>query len=487
MKRAITRSATGPVGNSRTEGGPSWRRVVLTLLGLWLTVMLAYWLSPQPSSLGLGDLTPLALNGHQRLLVLAPHCDDETLGSAGLIQAAIREGMQVKVVIETNGDGYLFATIQDFKKVYPRPQDFIHMGEIRQQESLAALALLGVPKEDVIFLSYPDRGTPSLWNDHWSLSNPFRSPFSQNTQSPYALTYDPSAVYAGQDLLGDLLTILKEYRPDLVVYPQADDVHPDHWGLNVFTRLALTLLSHEDSSYQPTGITYLVHRPDFPVVRGLRPWEDLVPPPALYQVNASWYRWDLTTEDILVKSQAIQQYRSQLPLLRGLMVSFVRVNELFAPVEDATLLSLKTGLATDPSTWKDASGKPILPVQKDPVGDFISRQALPGGDIVAVFAARQASGNLETCLQTREENAPELVNLLRFKILNEEGILSLNARTGKVETGWLPAVRKGLYTCATIPASELIGAWAVYLGATTQGLGRVLDESAWQMVRIAQP
>jgi len=487
MNRPITRHASEPLESGGLTGNTSWGRVVLTLLGLWLTIMLAYWLAPQPSSLQLGDLTPLSLNGYQRLLVLAPHCDDETLGSAGLILAAKRAGMQVKVVIATNGDGYLFATIQDFRKVYPRPQDFIHMGEIRQQESLAALVSLGIPKEDVIFLSYPDRGTPALWNDHWSPTDPFRSPFSHDTKSPYSLTFDPGAVYAGQDLLDNLLSILRQYRPDLVVYPHPDDIHPDHWGLNVFTRLALTLLSHEDQSYQPTGITYLVHRPDFPVVRGLRPWDKLVPPPALYQINSHWYRWDLAPADILTKDQAIQQYRSQLPLLRSLMVSFVRVNELFAPVQDATLSRLQAGNPSNPATWLDASGKSIQPVQRDPVEDFISRQALPAGDLVAVYLAQRPDDSLEACLQTRENSVPELVYLLRLKLLDDRGIVSLTASTGKAVNGRLPAVRKGIYTCTSIPQTEVKGAWAVYLGATVEGFGRVMDESAWQMVRISQP
>ena len=48
----------------------------------------------------------LALDGYHRLLVLAPHCDDETLGAGGLIREALRRGMDVRVVIATAGDAY---------------------------------------------------------------------------------------------------------------------------------------------------------------------------------------------------------------------------------------------------------------------------------------------------------------------------------------------------------------------------------------------
>jgi hypothetical protein len=48
----------------------------------------------------------LALDKYQRLLVLAPHCDDKVLGAGGLIQAALRQGLDAHVIIATAGDGY---------------------------------------------------------------------------------------------------------------------------------------------------------------------------------------------------------------------------------------------------------------------------------------------------------------------------------------------------------------------------------------------
>jgi hypothetical protein len=45
----------------------------------------------------------MPLNGKDRLLVLAPHPDDESLATGGLIQRATRQGLPVKVVFLTNG------------------------------------------------------------------------------------------------------------------------------------------------------------------------------------------------------------------------------------------------------------------------------------------------------------------------------------------------------------------------------------------------
>src|SRR5262249_9672320 len=41
-----------------------------------------------------------------RLLVLAPHPDDEALGAAGLIQRVVGAGGSVRVVLMTSGDAF---------------------------------------------------------------------------------------------------------------------------------------------------------------------------------------------------------------------------------------------------------------------------------------------------------------------------------------------------------------------------------------------
>ena len=437
--------------------------------------------------MAVADLKPFPLAGVHRLLIHAPHCDDETLGSAGLILAAQRAGIQVRVVIATNGDGYLFATMQDFRKVYPTHSDFIRMGEVRQQESLAALTILGVKPDQVTFLSYPDRGTPALWNDHWVAANPWRSPYNGNTKSPYPNTFNPQSVYAGADYLADVTSILETYRPDLIVYPNPQDVHPDHWGLNVFTRLALTLIRHNDPSYSPIELTYLVHRPDFPEPRGLKPQENLTPPAKLYAISPGWYRQDLTPAETALKGQAVQAYRSQLPLLRNLMESFVRTNETFAPVTDASLATAARGEPKNPSTWVDASGQPITPVQLDPVADYATRRFIPAGDLAAVYAARDMQGNLMICARVRVVTIPEIRYILRLKALTDNGVTVYQARTGKAPTGWVSLVRSGDYACAVVSLADLGNPWAVFVGATTEGGGRIEDETGWQMVYINRP
>ena len=448
-----------------------WGRVILILLFLSAVIFFTRVFNQPTADRTAASLKPFSLAGYQRLLVLAPHCDDETLGTAGLILAAERAGIQVRVVIATNGDGYFFATAQDFHKLYPKSSDYIRMGEIRQNESLAALQVLGVSAEQVAFLSYPDRGSPSEWNDHWSAQNPYRSPYSQDTKSPYPLTYNPKSVFAGEDYLADIMSILNDYRPDLIVYPHPDDVHPDHWGLNVFTRLAIAEVTHADATFQPSQITYMIHRPDFPTIRGLKPQDSLFPPPALLDIYPDWLRLNLTPEDIQRKGLAMQAYRTQLPLLRGLMDSFIRTNELFAAVDNVVLPVAAKGDPFNPSSWTDKNGNSIPPVERDPVGDFIVRSAVPGSDLVAAFLARSVSSTLWMCSQARDEISVGLTHRLRLKALDGKGVITYEARTGEVQTGWKRASQSGVYTCSEVSLAELGNPWAVYLGTEVEGGG----------------
>ena len=431
----------------------------------------------------------LPLAGHQRLLILAPHCDDETLGSAGLIQAALRQNMEVKVVIATNGDGFRFATMEDFHRLYARHQDFIRMGAQRQQESLSALDLLGLSPSQVVFLSYPDRGTPALWNDHWDAADPYYSPYIGTTSSPYPATYNPDANFSGESYLADLVSIIGEYQPDLIVYPDPEDVHPDHWGLSVFTRAAVVQVEQENPGFRPDAYTYLVHRPDFPQPKGLHVEQALLPPPRLYAIDRSWFKLDLPLADELLKGRAVLEYRSQLPLLHTLLASFVRTNELFTQPKPVVIPTLAEGRWQDPQTWRDASGLPILPVQKDPVRDFLSRSFVPGADIVALYAARNSDGNLVVCMQMRGRIEPTLVYTMQLAAFGAQGVRHSTARSGgRSQADGAEVAMTGRFACSQTSLSDLGNPGWVFTGANVGEFGiSIVDQIAWEQVDLSPP
>jgi LmbE family N-acetylglucosaminyl deacetylase len=84
-------------------------------------------------------------NVYSSAIVFAPHQDDETLGCGGAIIKKRNVGAKVACVFMTNGETSHQAFIP--------PQE---LTELRNREALAATGILGIPKDDVHFLSFPD-------------------------------------------------------------------------------------------------------------------------------------------------------------------------------------------------------------------------------------------------------------------------------------------------------------------------------------------
>jgi LmbE family N-acetylglucosaminyl deacetylase/glycosyltransferase involved in cell wall biosynthesis len=116
---------------------------------------------------------PALLRG-ERLLVLAPHPDDEVIGCGGVVAQHLREHRAVRIVIATDG-----AEAGD--------------SAAREDESRRGVALLG-PAE-VVFLGFPDRAL-------------------------------------GDGAAESLRAQLLEFRPDLVLVPSPVEIHPDHVALS---------------------------------------------------------------------------------------------------------------------------------------------------------------------------------------------------------------------------------------------------------------
>ena len=136
-----------------------------------------------------------------RILVIAPHSDDEGLCCAGIIRRAVSAGGQVRVVVITNGDGFRYGVDYNYHKSRPNRSDYIKFGYQRQAETRAAMIRLGVREQDIIFLGYPDRGIRNLWEKNWDYDNPYLSPFTRTSRSPYRDSYHPGAVYCGLSLV----------------------------------------------------------------------------------------------------------------------------------------------------------------------------------------------------------------------------------------------------------------------------------------------
>lgn len=86
------------------------------------------------------------------LLVVAPHPDDETIGAFGLMTRLHRRGVQLRVLVVTDGGGS-----HPGSRLWPRAR----LVAERERETRRAMRRLGVPAGRVTFLRLPDGELPA--------------------------------------------------------------------------------------------------------------------------------------------------------------------------------------------------------------------------------------------------------------------------------------------------------------------------------------
>lgn len=130
----------------------------------------------------MSTLDQLNLPESPRVLVLAPHPDDEVFGCGGLLALLAADGAEIQVVIVTDG-GY---------------GEFGKDKEIRKSESLAAAEILGYPP-------------PKFWD-----------------LPAFHLRFD-------EQLVRRVFDCIDGFKPNLVLAPSVWEVHPDHQALALAT------------------------------------------------------------------------------------------------------------------------------------------------------------------------------------------------------------------------------------------------------------
>lgn len=257
-----------------------------------------------------------------RVLVVSPHPDDESLCCAGTIQQALAAGAEVFIVWLTSGDAFELDAVLTERSVRPGGAGLQRLGERRIGEAKDAAKVLGVPAENLTFLDYPDGGLQRMFLDYYT--QPYRSTYTGLNQVTYADALSPGSAFTGENLLADLKSVFERVNPTVVLAPSPEDRHPDH---RTAGDLSLRILGETGSAHK--GRWWIVHGGvEWPLPKGLRPNLPLFPPPR--GRGLAWQRVDLTPEQEDVKLNALRAHKTQIDFEPRFMVAFVRRNELLS-------------------------------------------------------------------------------------------------------------------------------------------------------------
>jgi len=401
-----------------------------------------------------------------RVLIFAPHPDDEVLGCAGVIQQALQAGAQVWVVYLTNGDGFRLAVERQFRQAKPTPEQYVQFGEMRQQEARRGMELLGLAPWRITFLGYPDRGLYDLWQSNWSAANALRSYYTDTDTNPYRDSLRPGSLYCGQNVLRDVETILRRTVPTHVYVTHPADEHPDHSAAALFVQTALAHLRLQGIGFAQKVVLrqYMVHCRDWPQPQGLHLDQWLVPPSPFYGVGLHWKQLRLTPQWQTRKLQAIRAHRSQMLMMARFLHSFVRHNELF--IEQSVVSDVHP---TWGFVWQEATE-----------GDFLREVQAPGDFSAAEL--RRNGRQITLHLHTRGKPRTGYTYIGSFHVLQPNGKITtftLKAKPGKHS----PNARVGEDGVSFLLPATVQGS-LLTVQAQSRFAGLPVDKTLAQVVRV---
>ena len=224
-----------------------------------------------------GDFEGFDILAESRLLILAPHPDDEALATGGLLQRAQSVGARVCVVFLTDGENNPWPQRVADRRWSIGARERARWGARRRGEALRSLRTLGVTPDRVSFLGFPDQHLTALLTSG-----------------------DPS-------LARVLSEVLAEQSPTHVFSPSTHDHHSDHSAAAVAVRGAC---ARRGRHHAPRLFEYVVHDgKQIPAVRVIR----LSP----------------TADEVDRKHHAIACHLSQLFFRRAELLAFATHDEVF--------------------------------------------------------------------------------------------------------------------------------------------------------------
>ena len=213
----------------------------------------------------------LAIANSDRLLILAPHPDDESIATGGLIRVALDAGAAVRVIVLTDGDNNPCPQRWIEKRWSINADARARWGARRREEARAAMRVLGLREDGAQFLGLPDLGLTDL-----------------------LMRNDDAALNA-------LRSAIADFRPTLLVIPAVADRHPDHSAAHIMARSVLT------PAELPRVYSFAVHGAGAECAVALL----------------------LSAEQRETKQRAILAHETQMRLSRRRFVGYAQFNECF--------------------------------------------------------------------------------------------------------------------------------------------------------------
>lgn len=412
---------------------PNLKKIILTVLGLIAIgsifyLCLNYLDTPEYAQM------PEICEG-DRILVIAPHPDDESLAAGGLIKKARDRNATVKVVVMT--DGSSAATPQELSQYLENnnKNSSTELVELRHEEAIQAMSKLGVNESDIIFLGYPDTGLKTLFEDYWDPDKPYQSntAFNRFDHSPYNFTYQLNTIYTGSNVAENLKQIIIDFKPTIIIAPDGLDEHHDHWATNAFV-----MYSAAETHFKGKIYTYLVHKGGvkWPSPPNYQPSLNLTPPQELQNFDGNWIETPITDAEEKAKEEAINSYKLPLALTKGYLKSFIRINELFTtpqPVKVETVHDTNFTRNEMPSSSFE-----------DVRYDYTSKTLKTSDEMNSVGVARD-NGHLYVIICAARDINHELVYNYHFRFLENGQPKRLDV---KVRNGTAEYVKKSVNSVA---------------------------------------
>ncbi|MBK9314156.1 MAG: PIG-L family deacetylase [Acidobacteria bacterium] len=193
------------------------------------------------------------------VMVFTPHPDDDLFGCGGTLARMARNGNKIIIVIYTN----------DNKGSFDQGKTSERLARIRKAEEEAAMATLGIPRENITWLGYDDG----------------------------ELEYAPQ-----KQLCGQATKLIRQYRPDVVFSIDPGDLY-ERWHKTDHRMAAFMTLDAIRAA------EFHLYYPEHLLTDGLQPHK--VPLLMFYYAATEANYWVDITDEIERKIEAVTKHVSQ--------------------------------------------------------------------------------------------------------------------------------------------------------------------------------